>query len=74
MSWFAFMITVAMYFVGFYLGRKYEQAAILEGSVGVMTEVDKSNFEVASVTYFYSQELYDAKLKELKDIGEEYYE
>jgi hypothetical protein len=63
-----------IYFVGFYLGRKYEQAAILEDTVGVLAEVDKNNLEVTSVTYYYSQELYDAKVKELKDIGEEYYE
>ena len=74
MSWFSFIFIMIMYFLGFYLGRKYEQAAILEGTVGVLAEVDKNTLEVECVTYYYSQELYDTKVKELKDVGEDYYE
>lgn len=74
MPWYLLAAVIGIYFLGFYLGRKYEQAEITEGVVGVLASINKYNDHVETVTYYYSQAAYDEKIKELKEQGEEYYE
>ena len=65
---------ILLYVVGFFLGRKYEKDYIIDGVVGVLAEVNKDSDEVESVTYYYSKARYDAKISELQENGEDYYE
>ena len=74
MIWLTLAGAVTLYIVGFLLGRKYERDSILDETVGVMAQINKTNDEVESVTYFYSQTAYNTKIQELKDNGEEYYD
>ena len=64
---------IILYIIGFALGRKYEKDKILDGTVGVLAEVDKTSNLIDSVTYYYSKEAYDDKIKQLKENGEDYY-
>ena len=72
--WGTLICMIILYIIGFLLGRKYEKDRILEGVYGVLSQINKTNFEVDSVTYYYSKDAYDAELKKLKELGEEYYE
>lgn len=74
MMWITFIGAIILYIVGFFLGRQYEQDSILDKTVGVMAQINKTNNEVESITYFYSKTAYDTKIQELKDNGEEYYD
>jgi hypothetical protein len=65
---------IAVYFVGFLLGKKYEKDKILDGVYGVLSTIDKTDLSVSSVTYYYNKEDYDQKIAELKKDGEDYYE
>lgn len=65
---------IVLYTIGFLLGRKYEKDAIMDGVYGVLSQINKSNMLVDSVTYYYNKEVYDQKIKELKELGEDYYE
>ena len=64
---------IVLYIVGFFLGRKYEKDAILDGVYGVLSQINKTDFQVDSVTYYYTKEAYDEKVKELRESGEDYY-
>jgi hypothetical protein len=74
MMWIILIVLVGIYLLGFFLGKKCERDAIMDETVGVLAEINKHNNEVETVTYYYSQEAYDAKIKQLKEDGEEYYE
>lgn len=74
MMWFTICGAVALYILGFFLGRKYEKDKILDGVCAVVSEVNKHDMMVDSVTYYYNEEAYDAKIKELKENGKEYYD
>ena len=63
-----------IYILGFLLGKKYEKDKMLDGVFAVLSEVNKNDMMVDSVTYYYSEEAYEAKIKELKEKGEEYYD
>ena len=65
---------LALYIIGFLLGRKYERDAILDGVYGVLSQVDKEDLQVDSVTYYYSKEAYEKEVQRLKDLGEDYIE
>lgn len=65
---------IALYVVGFFLGRKYEKDLMLDGVYGVLSQVNKEDLQVDSITYYYTKEAYDEKIKELKELGEDYYE
>lgn len=68
------IIMIVMYIVGFLLGRKYEKDSIMNGVYGVLSQINQSDMVVDSVTYYYTKEAYDEKIKEIKELGEEYYE
>lgn len=72
--WKLFILVYAVYLLGFFLGKKHERNKILDGTVGVLAQVNKNDLSVDSVTYYYSEDAYDSKIKELKESGEEYYE
>lgn len=74
MIWLMIIGAIALYIIGFLLGRKYERDSVLDGTVGVLAEFNKYNHQVESVTYYYSLEAYEGKIKQLKEDGEEYYE
>lgn len=74
MMWFIIIGVGILYTVGFFLGRKYERDKVLDGVYAVLSEVNKYDMMVDSVTYYYSKEAYDEKIKELKEKGEEYYD
>ena len=65
---------VVLYIIGFFLGRKYERDAIMDGVYGVLSQINKNDMIVDSVTYYYTKEAYDEEIKRLKELGEEYYE
>ena len=65
---------VVLYIIGFFLGRKYERDAIMDGVYGVLSQINKDDLQVDSVTYYYTKEAYDEKIKELRESGEDYYE
>lgn len=65
---------VVLYIIGFFLGRKYERDAIMDGVYGVLSQINKNDMIVDSVTYYYTKEAYDEEIKKLKELGEEYYE
>ena len=72
MIWFTVIGFVVLYIIGFFLGRKYERDKVLDGVYAVLSEVNKYDMMVDSVTYYYSKEAYEEKIKELKEKGEEY--
>ena len=72
--WKTLLIAGVMYITGVLIGRRIEKNKILHGVIGVLAEINKSNKDVESVTYYYSEQAYDLKVKELKENGEEYYE
>ena len=72
--WKVLLISIAMYVAGILIGRKLEKDKVINGVVGVLAEINKNNSEIESVTYYYSEQAYDDKVKELKENGEEYYE
>jgi hypothetical protein len=65
---------VVLYIIGFFLGRKYERNAIMDGVYGVLSQINKDDLQVDSVTYYYTKKAYDEKIKELRESGEDYYE
>ena len=72
--WLTLAGAILLYIIGFLLGRKYEKDSILDGVYGVLSQVNKNDLQIDSVTYFYTQEAYDAEVKRIKELGEEYYE
>lgn len=72
--WWTIIGAIILYFVGFLLGRKYEKDSILEDVYGVLSQINKNDMTVDSVTYYYTKEAYDAEVKRIKELGEEYYE
>lgn len=69
MMWLTLCGAIALYIIGFLFGRHYEKDYIMEGVYGVMSKMDKDTMEIASVTYYYSEEAYNAEVKELKEKG-----
>lgn len=65
---------IVLYTIGFLLGRKYEKDSIMDGVYGVLSQINKNDMVVDSVTYYYTKEAYDEEIKRLKELGEEYYE
>jgi hypothetical protein len=63
-----------VYFIGFFIGRKYEKHKTTEGVIGVMAQINENNEKVESVTYFYSEDAYQEQVEELKNKGAKYYE
>lgn len=74
MIWILVGVAIGMYILGFFLGRKYERDELYDSSVGVLVKFDKTSDEIDSITFYYSQEVYDDTIKQLKDSGDEYYE
>lgn len=72
--WWTIIGAIILYFVGFLLGRKYEKDSILEDVYGVLSQINKNDMTVDSVTYYYTKEAYDTEVKRIKELGEEYYE
>lgn len=72
--WLTIIGAIILYIIGFLLGRKYEKDAIMDGVYGVLSQINKSDMVVDSVTYYYTKEAYDEEIKRLKELGEEYYE
>ena len=66
------IIAIVLYIIGFFLGRKYESDDFMRRVYGVTYEFDKYKGTVDSVTYYYSQQAYDNKVKILKEQGEDY--
>jgi hypothetical protein len=56
------------------MGRKYEKDAMVDGVYGVLSQVNKTDLQVDSVTYYYTKEAYDAEVERIKNLGEDYYE
>ena len=71
MIWLILCGTIASYFIGFLVGRHYEKDYIMEGVYGVMSKIDKNTMEIASVTYYYSEDAYNAEVQELKEKGQD---
>ena len=65
------IIMVVIYIIGFFLGRKYERDVVMDGVYGVLSQVDASNSQVDSITYYYTKASYDAEVKRIKELGEE---
>ena len=59
---------VVLYIIGFFLGRKYERDAIMDGVYGVLSQINKNDMIVDSVTYYYTKEAYDEEIKRLKEL------
>ena len=72
--WLILAGAILLYIIGFLLGRKYEKDNILDGVYGVLSQVNKNDLQIDSVTYYYTKEAYDEEIKRLKELGEEYYE
>lgn len=72
--WWTIIGAIILYIVGFMLGRKYEKDAIMDGVYGVLSQINKSDMAVDSVTYYYSKEAYDTEIERIKELGEDYYE
>ena len=70
----AFIISATLYITGLLIGRKLEKNKICNGLVGYVAEVNESNKQLESVTYYYSEDAYNQKLKELKENGVDYHE
>ena len=62
---------IAVYFVGFFIGRKYERDTIFDRVEAVLAEIDAENDNVSSVTYYYSKDAYQSKIDELKQLESE---
>ena len=72
--WGTVISLLVVYILGFFLGRKFEKDSVVDGVIGVLAEIDKNSQNVESVTYYYSEEAYQNKVKELKETGADYYE
>lgn len=72
--WLTIIGAMILYIIGFLLGRKYEKDSIMDGVYGVLSQINKNDMVVDSVTYYYTKEAYDEEIKRLKELGEEYYE
>ena len=72
--WGTVIAFLVVYIIGFFLGRKYEKDSVVDGVIGVLAEIDKHSQAVESVTYYYSEDAYQNKVKELKETGADYYE
>ena len=68
------IVVIVVYGIGFMLGQKYERDSMLEGVYGVLSQVNKSNLMVDSVTYYYTKESYDIAVKEIQELGTEFVE
>ena len=68
-----FFIAVA-YFIGFFLGRKYEKDILIKSAYGILETVSKDSLQIESLTYYYTKEAYNDAIKNLKEMGEDYYE
>lgn len=62
---------IALYIIGFLLGRKYEKDTILDGVHGVLSQINKDDLQVDSVTYYYSKEAYDIAVKTIKEFDKD---
>ena len=63
---------IALYIIGFLLGRKCGMDTFTQGVYGVMSKINKFDKHVDSITYYYSKEAYQEELQQIKDLGMEY--
>lgn len=68
------IIAIALYVIGFFLGRKYEKDDFMSYVYGVTYEFDKRRNSIDSITYYYNEQAYNDKIKSLKEQGEDYNE
>lgn len=72
--WTNLIVALTLYIIGFLLGRKWEKDKIMDGVYGVVSQVNKNDLMVDSVTYYYTKEAYDKVVEEFKQNGEEFLE
>lgn len=72
--WTNLIVALTLYIIGFLLGRKWEKDKIMDGVYGVVSQVNKNDLMVDSVTYYYNKEAYDKVVEEFKQNGEEFLE
>lgn len=63
------IIAIAVYFIGFWIGKIYERSQIYQDSIGVMVKTNKETRDIESITLYYTHEAYEDDIARLKEEG-----
>lgn len=63
------IIAIAVYFIGFWIGKIYERSQIYQDSIGVMVKTNKETRDIESITFYYTHEAYEDDIARLKEEG-----
>ena len=63
------IIAIAVYFIGFWIGKVYERSRFYEDSVGMILRTNKETHDIESITYYYTDEAYEDDVAQLREKG-----